>query len=338
MKKRTTLTVCLSICLFSTLSVVRLEKDIEASSEGVEGWATILEMNNFPEGWSSFPSIDFINSEMLSHALIELGWRSDHIYVQHDNLTIPVVEEAVEWLTNNSNDNDIALLYIFTHGNWMRNILLWNDWFPAEWERLNTQRKILMVDSCSAGEFIEPLRFAPSPHVSLAHCSADEVAWAGLPEEGLPIIGSVWNYYFTNALCNSTADSDGNGFVSVEEAFNFSTPLAQRYMNKTVFAVPEFLESYHDIGIYPENYDAYPHPVMDDQYPEQLYLNLSYYGLSSDLDNDGTVNIMDIAIVAKAYGSYPGHPNWNGIADLDDNKKIDILDIATVAKDYGKTV
>jgi len=160
----------------------------------------------------------------------------------------------------------------------MRNVLLWNDWFPNEWERLYTQRKILMVDSCSAGEFIEQLRFDPSPHVSLAHCSAGEVAWAGIPEEGLPIIGSVWNYYFTNALCNSTADSDENGFVSVEEAFNFSTPLTQRYMNETVFAVPEFLESYHDIGIYPENYDAYPNPVMDDQYPEQLHLNLRYYG------------------------------------------------------------
>jgi len=42
-------------------------------------------------------------------------------------------------------------------------------------------------------------------------------------------------------------------------------------MNETVFAVPEFLESYHDIGIYPEN-DAYPHPVMDDWYPDQLVI------------------------------------------------------------------
>ena len=82
----------------------------------------------------------------------------------------------------------------------------------------------------------------------------------------------MWNYYFTNALCNSSADLDNNGFVSIEEAFNFSTPLVQRYMNETVFAVPEFLESYHKIGIYPENYDAYPHPAMDDAYPDQLVI------------------------------------------------------------------
>jgi len=43
-------------------------------------------------------------------------------------------------------------------------------------------------------------------------------------------------------------------------------------MNETVFAVPEFLESYHDIGIYPEEYDTYPHPVMDDGYLGQLVI------------------------------------------------------------------
>jgi hypothetical protein len=61
-------------------------------------------------------------------------------------------------------------------------------------------------------------------------------------------------------------------------------------------------------------------------------------GLPSDLDGNGKVNIVDITIVAKAFGSKPGDPNWNPIADLDRNGRIDILDIAAVAKDYGKTV
>jgi len=56
----------------------------------------------------------------------------------------------------------------------------------------------------------------------------------------------------------------------------------------------------------------------------------------ADINGDGTINILDIAIVAKAYGSYPGHPNWNSKADLDGNDVINILDIAKVAKEYGK--
>ena len=245
---------------------------VEATyNASVDGWGVLLEMNEFPEGWSDLP-VEFINSERMQTVLFSLGWRSDHVYIIHDNLTISVVQEAVEWLVNNTDCDDIALLYIFTHGMWMRNVLLWNDWFPVEWEKVNASKKILIADTCHAEEFIEPIRNDLLPHISLACCSADEVSWAGLEEEGLPIIGSVWNYYFTNALCNSSADLDSSGFVSLEEAFNFSTPLVQRYMNETVFAVPEFLESYHDIGIYPENYDAYPHPVMDDGYPDQLVI------------------------------------------------------------------
>jgi hypothetical protein len=50
------------------------------------------------------------------------------------------------------------------------------------------------------------------------------------------------------------------------------------------------------------------------------------------------VDILDIAIVAKAYGSYPGHPRWNPATDLDGSGTVDIIDIAKVAKDYGKKV
>jgi len=61
-------------------------------------------------------------------------------------------------------------------------------------------------------------------------------------------------------------------------------------------------------------------------------------GLVGDLNGDGKVDIKDIAIVAKAYGSYPGYPNWNPIADLNGDGKVDIKDVAIVAKQFGKTL
>jgi hypothetical protein len=57
----------------------------------------------------------------------------------------------------------------------------------------------------------------------------------------------------------------------------------------------------------------------------------------TDLDSNGIVNIVDIAIVAKSFRSQLGDDNWNQDADLDSNGIVDIVDIAMVAKDIGKT-
>jgi len=56
-----------------------------------------------------------------------------------------------------------------------------------------------------------------------------------------------------------------------------------------------------------------------------------------DLNSDEIVDMLDVAIVAKAYGSYSGHPRWNPIADLNHDGIINIIDIFLVCKKFGKT-
>lgn len=56
-----------------------------------------------------------------------------------------------------------------------------------------------------------------------------------------------------------------------------------------------------------------------------------------DINNDTTVNIIDVATVAKAFTCKPGDSNWNPLTDMDINEIIDIVDISKVAKDFGKT-
>lgn len=73
----------------------------------------------------------------------------------------------------------------------------------------------------------------------------------------------------------------------------------------------------------------------------QDYIHLSrsdLFPMETDLNKDRTVNILDITIVAAAYGSKPGDPKWNVLADLDMNGQVNIIDVTMVAKDYGKTV
>jgi hypothetical protein len=65
---------------------------------------------------------------------------------------------------------------------------------------------------------------------------------------------------------------------------------------------------------------------------------INVQNLLGDLDGNGIVNIIDVANVARAFGSKPEDKNWNPIADLDGNGEINIIDVAMVAKEFGKTV
>ncbi len=59
--------------------------------------------------------------------------------------------------------------------------------------------------------------------------------------------------------------------------------------------------------------------------------------LFGDLNGSGKVDMADIAIVATAFGSYPGHSRWNPVADVNKDHIINLWDIALIAQRFGKT-
>jgi len=54
-----------------------------------------------------------------------------------------------------------------------------------------------------------------------------------------------------------------------------------------------------------------------------------------DIDGDGKVDLKDLTLLAKAYGSTPGKPNWNPLCDLNHDGVVDLTDLVTVATCYG---
>ena len=60
--------------------------------------------------------------------------------------------------------------------------------------------------------------------------------------------------------------------------------------------------------------------------------------LLGDLNDDGVVDIFDVVIIAKAFGSEPGDDNWNQLADLNGDDIVDIFDVVTISKNFGKTL
>jgi hypothetical protein len=57
--------------------------------------------------------------------------------------------------------------------------------------------------------------------------------------------------------------------------------------------------------------------------------------LPEDVNGDGVVDILDVALVAEAFASYPGHERWNPETDIDANDKVNILDATMVCLKFG---
>ena len=66
------------------------------------------------------------------------------------------------------------------------------------------------------------------------------------------------------------------------------------------------------------------------------YPLMSEFSIHTDLNHDGEVDIMDIARVAHAFGSHPGHDKWDPKADLNYDGEVDIMDVSRVAREFGK--
>jgi len=60
--------------------------------------------------------------------------------------------------------------------------------------------------------------------------------------------------------------------------------------------------------------------------------------LLGDVNSDGKVDIKDIVLLVKAFGSYPGQPNWNPNADFNNDFKVDIKDMVLLIKHFGEHI
>jgi len=59
--------------------------------------------------------------------------------------------------------------------------------------------------------------------------------------------------------------------------------------------------------------------------------------IPGDLDGNFTVQLVDLVVLAQAYGSKPGDGNWNPNADIDGNGIVGLTDLVIMARNYGKT-
>lgn len=76
--------------------------------------------------------------------------------------------------------------------------------------------------------------------------------------------------------------------------------------------------------------------VIDEVNNDSLPLMKPFKWLQGDVNYDMKANIIDITIIAKAYGIRFGDTDWNPRCDLNNDTVIDILDIAVAAVNFDK--
>jgi len=61
------------------------------------------------------------------------------------------------------------------------------------------------------------------------------------------------------------------------------------------------------------------------------------YNIPGDVNHDGKVDAADLAMVAAAFNTKPGMPNWNPAADLNQDGTVDLFDLVVVGRNFGKS-
>jgi hypothetical protein len=210
----------------------------DVSDPATTRWAVLIGINEH-SGRTRDNLTSRQDAEDLRAHLLALGWRDDHIVLLADHIaTRENLEQGIAWLARKTDADSVAVFHYAGHTKQWHGVDVDGDGeVPDEglWPTDNDR----MVDS----EFVARMA-AVRPGklwVNIAACEAEGFADPGLRQPGRvltfssaehqksyedPSTGNtVYGYFLLEAL-TGYGDADGDGEVTVEEAFHYAGPRA----------------------------------------------------------------------------------------------------------------
>ena len=226
------------------------------NAKGTEYWALVIGTD--PEAYCDNDADDMYN------VLINNGWDSSHVSkLTRKSATKENFIDEINWLDSNEDRDDVVLFFFSGHGG-TRCIAFYDEWsgtynmdavylltLSFHFNKLESNKFILIFDTCHAaslGAKTNPLMRsslyqANSEHTNSIQAIKEEdeepVGILGLGGFGRIVIASCgrfeyaygspdyengfFTYHYVEGL-KGGADSNSNGRVSAEEAFNYAKP------------------------------------------------------------------------------------------------------------------
>lgn len=274
MQRKSSLLFILILMLTAILAACQTSAQIKTQLVNPDNiFIVLMEKNNYPDGYSELDN-GFKNIKDLDALFKSLGVPDENILMKMDELEVEDVNDTFNWIDENASEDSLIFYYVGSHGSYLWNGIKWNDFVPTQWSNLKQTDKIMLIDSCNAGLFISDFEEDAHSGITYGIVSDNELNWWADATDDTPIIGSVWLYYFLDAINNPRTDIDINNdkYISFMEAQEFSNINAQIYMSEYVFSIPEYLEMYENSGTFPTRKEAYPNAQFYNHLDHEIIL------------------------------------------------------------------
>jgi hypothetical protein len=152
-------------------------------------------------------------------------------------------------------------------------------------------------------------------------------------------VKTLSNSTITNLTYNQTLKAityDATGPDNTKGACIITIP--QKIMNTTLIALSDNtpLKTFiTELNTLPENGT---HNFLYYSYTHTTHKIKIYQTIAGDITGDKKVDIKDVAIASRSFGTTPESPNYRQTADINDDGKVDIKDVSYISKNFGKYI
>jgi peptide/nickel transport system substrate-binding protein len=325
-----------SLTISKTISAVNLESQSGNQALIIEGHDETGSGKNASELWYNM----LLNFGYTDQQITYLAWENRPLV--DDICTRENVFSAITTLSNTLTYGDTLTVYIFAHGDRTYKNTPWESGFIKltetgnnmlyDWELNQSLSQIpdgvhinIVMESCYSGSFMDDLWMLENVDIIITSTN-----WKS--ETYLASLDPPINFQYIAGLTHDPNIEDEGG--------EFSSGLVE--------GLDELEQQYHEVGLLylkafnkAKERDAgyINHEKLADYYenPEKAscpLLKMIYY--LCDVNHDGKVNIMDIALAAMHYGTSPGSTRWNPEVNMNRDRVINIVDLTIIAREYGR--